>query len=458
MSGLTTGVTVLSETVEFSASDAARLAGGELVGADVTVTGASFDTRTLTDGALFVAVEGERDGHDFLSDAVERGAALALVRRHIHSVNIPQVVVGDTVAAFGLIAHGMRSTVLSHASVIGITGSVGKTSVKDLAAAALGEGGVVASPQSFNNDQGVPFTVLNAPADTQHLVLEMGMRGLGEIARLCAIAQPTIGVITRVGEAHTERLGGLAGVAIAKSELVESLDASGFAILNAEDPLVAAMDQRTRASVVRFGVGGDVTASDLMFDEQMRARCIVLSPWGSVPLVLPVPGEHMVSNALAALTVAGVSNGSIEEAAARLENAQISQQRLSTSTLADGSLLIDDTYNANPTSVEAALRTLAGVRSGHRVAVLGAMAEVSEPSVAHRRMADLAGSLGIDVIAVGTDLYGVEPESDPIGRLHEIQADHRGDVAILVKASRSSGLEWVAERLRMVESVKPAGS
>ena len=447
MRAVVTGTTVLSTLVRFWASEVARLTDGRMLGDDVELDGVSFDSRNPGRGVLFVAVVGERDGHSFVGHARERGAHAALVSRVPDGDRGCLIVVDDTVAAFGRLAQGLRRERLSHAMVIGITGSVGKTSVKDLTAAALGAEGTYASPRSFNNDQGVPFTVINAPSDTRNLIVEMGMRGFGEIERLCRIARPEIGVVTRVGEAHTERLGGLAGVAKAKGELVEALSADGVAVLNAEDPFVSAMADRTAASVIRYGNGGDIRMVNLDFDEFMCARGTVHSPWGSADLRLQVPGEHMALNALAAVAVAGVITGDVGRAAANLSGAVIADQRLALHRLPDGSILIDDSYNANPTSVEAALRTLAGMGGHRRLAILGRMAEVADSAEAHQRMAALAKSLGVELIAAGTTLFGIQPVDDPVAEVRDRCRRHPGELSVLFKASRSEEFERFVQPL-----------
>ena len=420
---------------------------GVLHGPDVVSSGLDFDSRELRPGSLFVALVAERDGHSYLEDARDHGANVALVERLTPEGPDSQVVVADTLAALGHLAAAIRESRLVNATVVAITGSVGKTSVKDLTSAALGSEGTWSNPRSFNNDQGLPYTVINAPAATRTLIVEMGMRGFGEISRLCRIAVPDVGVVTRVGEAHTARVGGLAGVARAKGELVEALPSSGTAVLNASDPLVWAMKDRTDASVVAFAGDGDVRASNVVFDEMMCASGTVQTPWGSASFRLGIPGAHMVDNALAALAVAGVVDGSIDAALSRLSDARISDQRMSVHRTSNGSFVIDDTYNANPTSMEAALTALAGMEAAQHVAILGPMAEVANPESAHRRIADLAQSLNVSLVAVGTDLYGPQPVDDPVEILHARYGFNAGDVGVLVKASRSAGLERIVRDL-----------
>jgi UDP-N-acetylmuramoyl-tripeptide--D-alanyl-D-alanine ligase len=331
-----------------------------------------------------------------------------------------------------------------------VTGSVGKTSAKDLMAAACRAGRrTTANERSFNNEQGLPVTILNAPDDTEVLILEMGMRGFGHISQLCEIARPDIGVVTVVGHAHTELVGGLGGVAQAKGELVEALPAAGTAVLNADDERVVAMASRTAAAVVTFGAAGDVRVSDVELDEFARARFVVDTPWGSGATRLAVPGAHMVTNAAAAIAVAGVVGVELEAALDALSTATVSGMRMEVTTAPSGVTIVNDAYNANPTSMSAALDALAAMDARRRVAVLGLMGEIDDPEPAHREIARRAHALGLELVAVGTDLYGVEPSIDPIGAVGRVGP---GDV-ILVKASRAAGLERVvAEFLRADES------
>jgi UDP-N-acetylmuramoyl-tripeptide--D-alanyl-D-alanine ligase len=302
---------------------------------------------------------------------------------------------------------------------------------------------VTANVRSFNNEQGLPVTILAAPDDVEALVLEMGMRGLGEIARLCQVAKPTIGVVTSVAAAHTERVGGIEGVARAKRELVEALPASGTAILNGDDARVTAMAAHTDATVVTFGAAGDVRVSALALDALARPSFHVDTPWGGADVALAVSGAHMASNAAAAIAVAGVVDGAIEPAVTALASARLSAMRMEVSRAASGAIVVNDAYNANPDSMAAALRALSGIDARRRVAILGLMAELDDPVGDHRRVAEQAQGLGIEVIATGTDLYGITPVDDPLAALGSLG---EGD-AVLVKASRVAGLERLVAEL-----------
>jgi UDP-N-acetylmuramoyl-tripeptide--D-alanyl-D-alanine ligase len=435
--------TVPSAPVRIRASEAAAGIGGRLIGHDLDFDGASFDSRTTTPGQLFVPIVADRNGHEYIGLARDRGAAI-----HLSSEPDPfrrdgtAIEVADTAHALLALAQWARRRL--DAQVVGVTGSVGKTSTKDLMAAACGAGRrTTANERSFNNEQGLPVTILNAPDDTEVLILEMGMRGFGHISQLCEIARPDIGVVTVVGHAHTELVGGIDGVARAKGELVEALPATGTAVLNADDERVAAMRSRTGAGVITFGSAGDVRVSDIELDGLARARFRVDTPWGSGTTQLAVSGTHMVTNAAAAIAVAGVVGVDLEAALGALATAPVSGMRMEVSTSASGATIVNDAYNANPTSMLAALEALAAMDAGRRVAVLGLMGEIDDPEPAHRAVAKRAIALGLDVIVVGTDLYGLDPVDDPLAAIGPLS----GHDVVLVKASRAAGLERVVEAL-----------
>jgi UDP-N-acetylmuramoyl-tripeptide--D-alanyl-D-alanine ligase len=434
--------------MRFSARSAAESCGGRLVGEDVALDGASFDSRTLRPGQLFVPIVAERDGHDFITAALAAGAPAYLTAGPIAATGTA-IVVPNTAAALTALGRWARDRLADGVGprAVGITGSVGKTSVKDLAAAAMAaRWRVTANPRSFNNEQGLPITLLGAPDDSEALVLEMGMRGQGEIRQLCAVAQPSVGVVTLVAPAHTERLGGIDGVARAKAELVEALPADGIAVLNAGDPRVMAMAGRTVARVLTFGGPGtdaDIAVTGLRLDDDARASFVARTPWGDAAVHLGVPGAHMATNAAAALAVALVCDVALEAAAARLADADLSPWRMELGRSEAGVIVLNDAYNANPTSMRAALDALAALPCARRVAVLGLMAELDDPEPAHRAIAHHAEAMGIEVVVVGTDLYGVAPVEDPFAILRDLV---EGD-AVLVKGSRVAGLEVVAARL-----------
>lgn len=435
--------------------------GGRLHGPDVELDRIAIDSRAVHGGELFVPIVAERDGHDFVGAAVAGGAAAYLSARGALDPTVPWIEVDDTAVALLEIGRVARRHLPDR--VVGITGSVGKTTVKDLTAGTLGARyRTWASARSFNNELGVPLTLANAPADTEALVIEMGARGPGHIALLCDVAVPAIGVVTVVGAAHTEQFGSVDEVAKAKSELVAALPSSGTAVLNAGDRRVLDMRRLTAAAVLtyahdagagpgRAGVAADVTADAVQLDDELRPSFRLCSPWGSVPVRLPVRGEHNVGNALAA-AAAGLAAGlSLDEVAVGLGSAKGSPSRMDLQRAPSGLVVLDDSYNSNPLSLEAGLRALARLHVRRRVAVLGVMAELgAEGPGEHRRLAEVAASLGIEVLAVGTDQYGV-PRTAPdpaaaVALLDELGPLGPGD-AVLVKASRVADLGRVAEAL-----------
>ncbi|HWE56446.1 MAG TPA: UDP-N-acetylmuramoyl-tripeptide--D-alanyl-D-alanine ligase [Acidimicrobiales bacterium] len=409
------------------------------------IGGVSIDTRTIRPGDLFVALRAERDGHEFAAAAVAAGAGALLVERSGLGTGRPEIVVADTQAA--LLALGRAARARLDIPVAGITGSVGKTSTKDMAAAALAAARrTVASAKSFNNELGLPLTLANAPADAEVVVLEMGARGPGHISLLCGIGRPQIGVVTAVAAAHTEMFGDLDGVARAKGELIEWLPADGTAVLNHDDPRTLAMRTRSAAPVLTYSTQGhgDVNAHDISLDQDLRPRFRLHSPWGQVDVELEARGRHQVGNALAALAVAASVGVPIEQAAAALTTVVLSPMRMEIRRAKAGGTVINDAYNANPASMAAALQSLAAIDADRRIAVLGPMAELGVDSAAeHRAMAHLAAELGIEIIAVGTDAYGPAPAADPVEEIGVL--DRR--TAVLVKASRVAALEEVAARL-----------
>jgi UDP-N-acetylmuramoyl-tripeptide--D-alanyl-D-alanine ligase len=427
--------------VELHTNEIAKATGGVASGPDVNVSGATIDSRQVARGQLFVPVVASRDGHDFVAGAVAAGAAAYLTSRGpVDGVEATAVEVGDTVAALGAVGRHARTRLPDR--VVGITGSVGKTSVKDLLAVALAaRWRASASAGSFNNELGVPLTLVNAPGDTEALVVEMGARGIGHIAELCALAAPTVGVVTRVAAVHTETFGTLEEVASAKGELVEALADNGHAVLNAGDPFVAAMASRTSAEIVTFGEDGDVRAESVALDDELRPSFRLVSPWGSAPVRLAVRGEHMIDNALAAASAALVCHVSLDGVAAALETAVLSRWRMDLVRLGSGALVVNDAYNANPTSMAAALRALTRLPARRRVAVLGLMAELGSSSDdEHRAVGATARELGVEVIGVGVLAYG----GTTVGGVDEVPAAlgplGDGD-AVLLKGSRVAGLE-----------------
>ena len=431
--------------MRFLASDVADAVGGALHGPDVDLDGVSIDSRATTGGQLFVPIVGERDGHEYIEAAIAAGAAATLTHAAVPAA-VTAIAVADTSAALLDVGRLARSRL--GALVVGITGSVGKTSVKDMTAAVLGRRyRTAASERSFNNELGVPLTLANAADGTQAAVIEMGARGRGHIRLLCDVARPTVGVVTAVAPAHVELFGSVDEVAAAKSELVEDLPSAGTAVLNADDERVAAMAGRTPGRVVTYsaaGAGADIVADGLVLDDELRPRFTMRTPSGSVDVELAVRGVHQAANALAAAAAALACGVGLADVAAGLADAELSPWRMDLRRSPSGAWVLNDAYNANPASMAAALRSLAALPARRHVAVLGFMAELgADGPAAHADVAALAADLGIDVVAVGTDLYGMSPVADAVAALG-VLGD--GD-AVLVKGSRVAGLEELAATL-----------
>ncbi len=440
--------------MRFRASDIAAIVEGTHVGPDVEVDGASHDSRDLPAGALFVPVVAERDGHDFIAAAFERGAAATLADRTVDAGEQRGViVVPDTAAALVTLGAAARDRLPDR--VIGITGSVGKTTTKDLTAAALAARfRTHASLRSFNNELGVPLTLVNAPDDAEAVVVELGARGVGHIAWLCAFVRPTIAVVTAVEHVHTELFGSLEEVARGKGELVEALPADGTAVLNAANPHVAAMAGRTGATVLTYGTpSAEFQAEDVVVDDELHPRFTLRTPWGAVPDVrLTVRGVHNVGNALAALAAAWAAGVDLETAVSGLQSAALSPWRMELRRTPSGTRVINDAYNAGPASVRAALAALASLPvTGRRVAVLGVMAELGDDAPGlHRAVAAEAAAHGVEVIAVGAADYGPGPHVvhvDDIDAALDRLTDLGPHDAVLVKGSRVAGLERLVAQL-----------
>lgn len=444
--------------VQHTLSELASLIDGELRGPDTIVDGASIDSRTVAAGNLFVPIVAERDGHDFIETAVAAGAAAHLTSEPNRVIG-SALLVADTAAALSAIGSVSRDRLGAgpgRSDVIGVTGSVGKTSVKDLIAATIGaDRPTHANPASFNNELGLPLTLTNTPDGAETVVLEMGARGVGHIASLCAIGRPTVGLVTRVAEAHTELFGSLDGVARAKGELIEAVPADGVAIVNADDPRVAAMATRASARVLRYGTSGatdaagvDVWVSDLELDESLRPRFTVNTPDGSRPVRLSVSGAHMASNAAAAITAALAVGVDLDVAVGGVGEARLSALRMDVTVVPSGATVINDAYNANPTSMRAALDALTSLEADARIAVLGVMAELGEDGEAdHRAIAAEAAAAGIRVIALDAPAYGPDAlHVDSIDAAFAAVGEIGSGDAVLVKGSRVAQLERLVPR------------
>jgi UDP-N-acetylmuramoyl-tripeptide--D-alanyl-D-alanine ligase len=420
-----------------------------------------IDSREAGPGAMFAALPGERvDGHDFAAGAAAAGAIVLGTRQ----VGVPALIVPDVPAALGQLARAVVDR-LPDLVIAGITGSAGKTTTKDLAAQLVGRIGPTVAPRnSFNNEIGHPLTVLRADQDTRYLIAELSARGPGHIAALCEIAPPRLGVVLCIGNAHAGEFGSMAQIARAKSELPAALPADGVALLNADDPLVAAMAGLTSARVVTFGTSSsaDVRASDITADRLGRPRFTLTMPGGSAPVALRLSGAHNVSNALAAAALAGELGMSAESIAAGLTEAvAASKWRMEVTERADGVIVVNDAYNSSPEAMTAALAAIGVIAAGRRAyAVLGRMAELGERSREfHEQAGVIAARTGLaGIIAVGDEaapiLTGAKSEPGFTGDLVAVPDDQSaiaaitqrlrpGDV-VLVKASRAAGLQTVA--------------
>lgn len=452
---------------------AGRLLCGER---DSMVAGLAIDSRSAVAPGVFVALHGERvDGHDFVLDALQAGARVVIVDRPHETLNAAiesatrrgsaLILVEDTLVALQRIASWHRSRL--RAVVVGVTGSNGKTTTKDFLKSALGTTmRVVATHGNRNNEIGVPLTILGAGSDCDVLVLEMGMRGLGQIAELCEIARPDMGLVTNVGVTHIELLGTQDRIAQAKGELAEAIDSKGTVFLNGDDAYSGSLSERSSAPVVLYGLGEtcDVTADAIELDELSRPSFLLKSPYGETPVTLNASGRHNVYNALAAAAVALTLAVPLEKVAEGLARADMSAMRMETFVSAAGVTVVNDAYNANPTSMSAAIDALAHIETfGRRIAVLGDMAELGSLSeLAHFRLGEQVAHRSIDVlvtvgdrarrIADGAKAAGMDPDSvrpcattDEAVEVLDDMLDE-GDT-VLVKASRSMGLEAVVEGL-----------
>jgi UDP-N-acetylmuramoyl-tripeptide--D-alanyl-D-alanine ligase len=441
---------------------------------DTVVTGVAIDSRDVTAGSAFVALPGERaDGHQFVLQAIQRGARALLVTREdaltaeavvsARDHHAAVVRVEDGLSALQALAKYHRSRL--HCPVVGITGSTGKTTTKDLLDAVLRRRSEVVSTRgNRNNEIGVPLTILSSGPACDVVVVEMGMRGRGQIAELCDIARPTLGLITNVGTSHIELLGSVEAIAETKGELARALPVDGRVFLNGDDGYAELIAEMSAAPVTRYGVEShcDVRAEAIETDADSLPSFTLVAGGVQVPVKLNVPGRHNVYNALAAASVGLALGVSPEDAASGLESAEMTGMRMEVFTTASGVTVVNDAYNANPVSMRAALHTLAEMRpTGRRVAVLGDMAELGSLSeLAHFQIGEDVGLLGIDLlvtvgpraarIADGARARGLSHESvRACAETGEAASYLLGELAegdaVLVKASRVMGLEAVVE-------------
>lgn len=442
-------------------AEVAAATGGTLAGADpaARVTGAvEYDSRKVGPGGLFVAFAGgTADGHDFAAAAVAAGAAAVLGTRRVDGV--PMVLVDEPFAALAALARAVVDRLGPGLTVVGVTGSSGKTTTKDLLGQlTAGLGATVVPAGSLNNELGHPYTVLRADEHTRFLVLEKAARGLGHIAYLCRVAPPRIAVVLNVGVAHIGEFGSVEAIAAAKGELVEALPPDGVAVLNVDDPAVAAMADRTDARVVGYGesAAADVRAVQVSLDERGRPAYRLVARGESAPVRLGLTGAHQVGNTLAVAAVGLELGMTVEAVAAALGQLRVvSGRRMDVFDRPDGVTVIDDSYNANPASTEAALRALAATGRGRRtVAVLGYLAELGEHERAgHEQVGALAAELAVDLLVVVGDTAA--PIHDRACGLR--QRRQWGGESVLV-SDQDAAVALLRERLRAGDVVLVKGS
>ena len=445
--------------IPLSLSEVAAAVGGTVAGdAAVTVTApAVLDGRHAEPGGLFVAFAGEHaDGHDYAEQAGHAGAVAVLGSR---PTALPTVVVADAQAALQALAAHVHARLRDGLTVVGVTGSQGKTSTKDLVGAVLaGTAPTIAAFGSHNNELGVPITMLRADRTTRFLALEMGARRVGDIAALAALAGPDIAVVLNVGQAHLTFFGSREGIAEAKGELVRGLAPGGTAILNADDSRVLAMRALTEGPVLTFGRAedADVRVLDLTLDRLGRPAFTLRTAESSVAVALPLIGAHQAHNASAAAAVGLAAGIPLDVAAAALATASLSKWRMELRDLPGGVTLLNDSYNANPDSARASLDALAAIEGKCRIAVLGDMLELGDESEAeHRAVGEYATTRADIVVAVGEE---ARPIAEGAGARGVALADNaaavdwlRGHLAagdvVLVKGSRAARLDEVAGAL-----------
>ena len=442
-------------------SHAAEITRGVLQGDDHLFSGVSIDSRALCDGDLFVAIAGEHyDGHDYVPMALDRGASGAVVE-HLVDSEISQLLVEDTTSALGALGQSWRQEF--DIPVLAITGSNGKTTVTAMVREILSVCNCPLSPrESFNNQWGVPLTLLKLNRHHTHAVIEMGMNHDGEIDYLSHLAAPTAVLINNAAEAHLQGLGSVEQVAAAKAEIINGLKPGGTVVLNADDPFVDFWKRRAGSyTVTTFGVNSeaDVTAENILLAPD-SSRFGIRANGMTMDVTLPLPGVHNVSNALGAAVLTLSTGIPLGDVCKGLAKVTAVKGRLRASTSLQGAIVVDDSFNANPASTAEAIKVLGGY-AGTRVLVLGAMAELGENGRAlHKRVGELAVSAGVDRMLVLTDsanpdvagyLQGFGPTAESysdVDRLvNALNTDNQAGTTILVKGSKSSRMGRVVQKL-----------
>ncbi len=438
----------------------AACCGGRLEGADATFAGVVIDSRRLSPGDLFAALPGTRtDGHEFIAAAAAAGAAGAIVSRPVGTA-VPKIVVADVAQALSAAGSAWRAEF--RGPLLAVAGSNGKTTTKEMLAAILAlRGECLATRGNLNNQLGVPLTLLRLREIHRSAVIELGANRAGEVAELTALARPDIGLITNAGAEHLEGFGDLDGVARAEGELVAGLSAEGVAIINADDPYAPLWRGMTRARILSFGFqpGADVRASELRLDagaEGFITRFTLHAYGGAVPVALALAGRHNVYNALAAAAAAQAAGATLAQLATGLGSVRAVEGRLQFKPAAQGAWLIDDSYNANPSSARAALEVLAEL-PGRRWLVLGDMAELgAHAEASHRELGTLARECGVErlysygaLAALAADSFGAgaERHDDIDALVRSVGGALQAEVRLLVKGSRVNRLERVVAAL-----------
>ena len=441
--------------------DFAHACGGRLIGADRTYTGVSTDTRTITSGELFVALHGPNfNGNSFVEAATKAGAAGAVVDAE-QAAPIAQIVVPSTQKALEKASHSWRESF--GIPLIGVAGSNGKTTVKEMIATILTQAGTcLATRGNLNNHIGVPLTLFRLDGDQKFAVVEMGANAPGEVALLVEIGRPTVGIITNAGAEHLEGFGSLEGAARAEGEMVAGLAPTATAVINADDEFASMWRAMTRAKVVTFGLkaGADFTATDVRTGidaEGFITRFTLSCPLGRAPIALKLAGRHNVINALGAAAAAAAAGVTLDHIVAGLGAVQAVKGRLQLKKTRHGAVLIDDSYNANPSSVHAGIEVLEQLEGGRRWLVFGQMGELGDFSAeAHTEIGAFARAHSVDrLFAVGQDAQltvksfgtGAEWFADATALSQALDAALAPDVRLLVKGSRSNRLEKVIEAL-----------
>jgi UDP-N-acetylmuramoyl-tripeptide--D-alanyl-D-alanine ligase len=439
----------------------AQACGGRLFGADRTYTGVSTDSRTIGTGELFVALHGPNfNGNDFVEAAAKAGAAGAVVDTELPA-SISQIIVPNTQKALEKAAHAWRESF--RIPLIGVAGSNGKTTVKEMIATILAQAGTcLATRGNLNNHIGVPLTLFRLDGEQKFAVVEMGANAPGEVALLVEIGRPTVGIITNAGAEHLEGFGSLEGAARAEGEMVAGLAASATAVINADDEFADLWRGMTRAKKVTFGLkaGADFTATDVRTGidaDGFITRFTLSCPLGRAPIALKLAGHHNVINALGAAAAAAAAGVTIEQIVAGLGAVQPVKGRLQLKKSRHGAVLIDDSYNANPSSVHAGIEVLEQLEGGRKWLVFGQMGELGDFSAdAHTEVGTFARAHGVErLFAVGNDAQltvksfgaGAEWFADTGALSQAVDAALTPDVRLLVKGSRSNRLEKVIEAL-----------